>query len=148
MWNSHFLLDKLDKPIFHKNLNVFLLVYPYTHTGNILLINYTPYKNMFNGLYSAIFGTPLMAIVGKTNICWVLFSLTWKTFICPDTVFPPLLNKIPLVRLDVLIKIIQDFFKCYFKNAIRPTSPIFVTMQNWNWNLINCSCSNFACLNI
>ncbi len=90
----------------------FFFVYPYTHVGNMLLIDYIPYKNMFNGSYSAIFWTPLMAIMGKISICWGLFSLTWKTFIHPDTMFPPLLNKIPLVRLDVLIEIIQDFLKC------------------------------------
>jgi hypothetical protein len=60
------------------------------------------------------FGTPLMVVVGKTIICWGLFSLTWKTFIRLDIVFPPLLDTIPLVGLDVMIEIIQDFLKCYF----------------------------------
>jgi hypothetical protein len=54
-----------------------------------------------------------MAVVGKINICWVLFSLTWKILIRLDTVFPHLLNTIPLVGLNVLIEIIQDFLKCY-----------------------------------
>jgi hypothetical protein len=57
---------------------------------------------MFNGPYSAFFWNRLVAIVGKINICWGLFSLTWKTFIHFD-MFPPLLNTIPLVGLDVLI---------------------------------------------
>jgi hypothetical protein len=48
-------------------------------------------------------------------------------------VFPPLLHIIPLVGLDVLIEIIQDFLKCYFWNAVKPSNPIFVTMQIWNW---------------
>ncbi len=50
------------------------------------------------------FWSPLMAFVGRINICWGLFSLTWKIFICLDTVFPPLLNMIPLVGFDVLIE--------------------------------------------
>jgi hypothetical protein len=36
-------------------------------------------------------------------------------------------------------------------NVIIHANPLFVIMRNWNWNkkyLINCSCSNFACLNI
>ncbi len=53
-----------------------------------------------------IFWSLLMAFVGKINICWGLFSLTWKFFICSDIVFPPLLNIIPLVGLSVLIEII------------------------------------------
>jgi hypothetical protein len=52
---------------------------------------------MFNGPYSAIFWGPLMAIVGKINICWGLFSLAWETIIRSDMVFPPLLNTIVLV---------------------------------------------------
>jgi hypothetical protein len=61
------------------------------------------------------FGTPLMAVVGRTITCWGLFSLIWKTFIRLDTVFPPLLNTIPLVGLDVMIEIIQDFFNVIFE---------------------------------
>jgi hypothetical protein len=41
--------------------------------------------------------------MGKISICRGLFSFTWKTFIRFDMVFPPLLNTIPLVGLDVLI---------------------------------------------
>jgi len=55
MQNPHFMLDKLDEPIFHKNLDVFFSAYFYTHVGNTLLIDDTPYKNMFNGPYIAIF---------------------------------------------------------------------------------------------
>jgi hypothetical protein len=49
------LLDNPNKPIFHKNLNVFFSTFPYTHVGNALLINDAPYKSMFNNLYSATF---------------------------------------------------------------------------------------------
>ncbi len=55
MWNLHFLPNKPDKPIFHKNLDIFFSTYPYTHPGNTLFVNNTPHKNMFNGPYSAIF---------------------------------------------------------------------------------------------
>jgi hypothetical protein len=77
-----------------------------------------------------IFLSHLTTFMGRINICWVLFSLTWKIFIHPDTVFPPLLNTIPLIGLNVLIQIIQDFLKCYFWNVVVPTNPLFVIMQN------------------
>jgi len=113
MRNPHFLLDKLDEPIFHKKFDIFFSTYPHTHVSNTLFVDDTPYKSMFNGLYSAIFWSCLMAIMGKINICWGLFSLTWKILIHLDMVFPHLLNTIPLVGLDVLIEIIQEFLKCY-----------------------------------
>jgi hypothetical protein len=49
------LSNKLDKPIFYKNLDVLFFAYPYTHGGNTLFVENTPYKNMFNGPYNAIF---------------------------------------------------------------------------------------------
>jgi hypothetical protein len=55
MRNSHFLPNELDKPIFHKNLDVFFSLYLYTHVGNTLLVDDMPYKNMFNGPYDVIF---------------------------------------------------------------------------------------------
>ncbi len=55
MWNPHFLPNKPDKPIFYKSFDVFFSKYPYIHVGNMLFINNTPYKSMFNGPYRAIF---------------------------------------------------------------------------------------------
>jgi len=55
MQKMHFVLDKPDKPIFHKNLEVFFSIYPYTHTSNMLFIDDMPCKSMFNVPYSAIF---------------------------------------------------------------------------------------------
>jgi len=55
MQNPHFLPNKPDKPNFYKNLNIFFSKYPYSHVGNTLFINDTPFKIMFNGLDSAIF---------------------------------------------------------------------------------------------
>jgi hypothetical protein len=54
MRNPHFMLDQLDEPIFHKNLDVFFSTYFYIHAGN-MFIDDMPYKNMFNGPYIAIF---------------------------------------------------------------------------------------------
>jgi hypothetical protein len=42
MQNPHFLLDKHDKLVFHNNLDVFFSTYPYSHIGNMLLIDNTP----------------------------------------------------------------------------------------------------------
>jgi len=55
MKNPHFLPNKPNKPNFHKNLNVFFSKYPHIHIGNMLFINDTPCKIMFNRPYSAIF---------------------------------------------------------------------------------------------
>jgi hypothetical protein len=75
MWNSHFLPNKPNKPIFDKNLDVFFSTYPYTHVGNKFFVDNMPYKNMFNGQYNAIFLSPFMAIVQRIIIYWGLFSL-------------------------------------------------------------------------
>ncbi len=55
MQNPHFLSNKPDKLIFHKNLYIFFFTFPYTHTCNTLFIDDMPYKNMFNDPYSASF---------------------------------------------------------------------------------------------
>ncbi len=39
MQNLHFLMDKLNKPNFHKNLDIFFSTYPYIHFGNMLFID-------------------------------------------------------------------------------------------------------------
>jgi len=103
MQNPQFLLDKPIKPIFHKNFDVFFSTFLYIHIGNMLLVDDTPYKNMFNSLYNAIFLESFTTFMGRINICWVQFSLIWKIFIRPDIMFPPLLKTIPLVELDLLI---------------------------------------------
>jgi len=140
MCNPHFLLDKPNKPIFHKNLDVFLFIYLYTHIGNTLFVDNMPYKNMFNDSYSAIFLESFDSLHGKDQYLLRFVLLTWKIFIHSNTMFPPLLNTIPLVGLDVLIDIIQQLWKCYLWNVVGPTNPIFVTIWNWNKKyLINCS---------
>jgi hypothetical protein len=54
MQNPHFLLDKPNKPISHKNFDICFSTYPYIHANNTF-VDDTPYKNIFNGPYSAIF---------------------------------------------------------------------------------------------
>ncbi len=63
MQNSHFLPNKLDKPIFHKNFDLFFPMYPYTHGGNPLLID----ENMFNMPYNAIFWSIFYYLHGKNH---------------------------------------------------------------------------------
>jgi hypothetical protein len=53
--NLHSLLDKSNKLIFHKNLDIFVFTFPYIHIGDTLFIDDTPYKSMFNNTYSTIF---------------------------------------------------------------------------------------------
>jgi hypothetical protein len=58
-------LDKLDKPIFHKNIDVFFSTYPYIHVGNMLLVDNMPYESMLNGPYSAIFLESFDSLCGE-----------------------------------------------------------------------------------
>jgi hypothetical protein len=53
--NDHFLLEKLDNPIFHKNLKDFFCLFPSTAFDNTLLVVDMPHKSMFNPLCNAIF---------------------------------------------------------------------------------------------
>jgi hypothetical protein len=69
MQNPHFLLDKPNKPIFDKNFDGFIFTFLYTHIGNMLLVDDTPYKNMFNNSYNAIFLESITAFLGRINIC-------------------------------------------------------------------------------
>jgi hypothetical protein len=77
----------LISPIFIKILTFFSSKYPYNHFGNMLFLDDTPCKIMFNGLYSAIFLEFLTTFMGTTIICWGLF-FTWNLFILLDLVFP------------------------------------------------------------
>jgi hypothetical protein len=85
----------------------------YIHVGNMLFIDNTPYKSVFNGLYGAIFLELFDNVRGEDRYLLGSIFLYLEIFIRPDIVFPPLLNIIPLIGLDVLIQIIQDFLKCY-----------------------------------
>jgi len=53
--NDHFLLEKLDKPIFHKNLKYFFHFFPSTTFENTLLVDDTHHNSMFNPPCNAIF---------------------------------------------------------------------------------------------
>jgi hypothetical protein len=130
MWNPHFLIDELNKSIFHKNLNIFFSIYLHTHANNTLLIDDTPLKACSMAHTVQFFWSCFMTIMRKINICYGLLSFIWKIFFRLDMVFPPLLNTIPLVGLDVLIEIIQDFLKCYLWNIIGPTNPLFVIVRS------------------
>jgi hypothetical protein len=53
--NDHFLPEKLDKLVFHKNLKHFFCLFPSITFEITLLVDNMLHKNMFNPLYSAIF---------------------------------------------------------------------------------------------
>ncbi len=142
MQNAHFLLDKLNKPIFHNNFDFFFFMYPYIHASNTLFIDDTPWcflmihhtrVCLMNCLVSS-FWSLLTMFVRMTIICRKLFSFTWNFFIYLDMVFPHLYNIIPLIGLDVLIAMILENIKCYLWNAIMVVNPHLVTMWNWKWN--------------
>ncbi len=54
-WNDHFLLEKPNKHVFHKNLKDFFHFLPSMPFENTSLVDNTSHKNMFNPPCSAIF---------------------------------------------------------------------------------------------
>jgi len=134
MQNLHFLLDKLDKSIFHKNLNVIFSTFPYTHAGNTLLIDDVPYKIMFNSSYSAIFLESFGGVCGE-NWYFLGFVLPYfenlhsSGYNVPTFVEHNPFGKIKCINPDNL-----GLFKMLFVIVVVFAYPHFVTMQNWNWN--------------
>jgi hypothetical protein len=53
--NEHFIPEKPQKLILHKNPNTFFDVFLGTNYENTLLVDDTPYKNLFNPPFNAIF---------------------------------------------------------------------------------------------
>jgi hypothetical protein len=53
--HSHFLTSNPNKPIFHKNLNIFVFKYHDAYIDNTLLIVNTLYKILLNTPFNAIF---------------------------------------------------------------------------------------------
>jgi len=66
-----------------------------------------------------------MTIMRRISICYGLFSFIWKIFIRLDMVFPPLLNTIPSVRLDVFDQDNPRFSKMLFVKYNRTYQPTF-----------------------
>jgi hypothetical protein len=114
MQNSHFLPNKLDKPIFHKNLDTLFSIYPYTHVGNTLLIDNTPYKNMFNGPYNAIFLDSFDNRCGEDHYLLGFILPYLENLHSFKYGVPTFVEHNPFGGLNVLIKIIHEFLKCYF----------------------------------
>jgi hypothetical protein len=135
MQNSHLLLNKLDKAIFHENLEVFFSMYPYIHTNNTMLIDDTPYKSMLNGSHNSIFLEFFNDLNEEDNYllgdCSLIFRILSFFQICCLHICA---NTINLVALDVLIEMILDNLKFYLWNAIVTVSPHFVIVRNWHWN--------------
>jgi hypothetical protein len=48
-------LPNLNKPIFHKTFDVLLFKYHGTHVSNMLFVDNTPYKSLFNEPFNVIF---------------------------------------------------------------------------------------------
>jgi hypothetical protein len=152
MWISHFLSNKPDKPIFHKNLDVLFFAYLYTHTGNTLLVDNTPYKNMFNGPYNAIFLDSFDGYYGEDHYLLGLvfpylenlhsFRYGVPTLICWTH---------PFGRIKCIDWNNSRLFKMLLWKCSQTFQPNFcnnVKLKLEKKYLINCSSSIFSCLNI
>jgi hypothetical protein len=95
MQNAHFLLKKPSKPTFHKNLDLFFSMYPYTHVGKTLLINETPYKNLFSMPFSAIFLEYFDSVCGEDHYLLGIVLLYLESLHLSKKMFPHLYNTIP-----------------------------------------------------
>jgi hypothetical protein len=125
MQNPHFQPDKLNKPIFHKNLDIFFSTFPYIHVGNMLFIDNAPYKSVFNGLYSAIFLESFDNIRGEDRYLLGSILPYLEIFIRLDMVFPPLLNINPFTRNRCINPDNSRIFKILFVKCSRTYLPTF-----------------------
>jgi hypothetical protein len=67
MQNPHSLPNKPNKTNFHKNYNVFFPKYLYIDVGNMLLVDDTPCKIIFNAPYIGIFLEFFDGLCGHDN---------------------------------------------------------------------------------
>jgi hypothetical protein len=87
-------------------------MYFYIHIGNMLLIDYTPYKSLFNKPFSAIFLESFDNAHGDDH--YLLGTIIpWNLFMSPNMVFLHLYSTIPWVGKNVLNMVILDNTKCY-----------------------------------
>jgi len=67
-------LANLNKPIFQKTFDVLLFKYHGIHVCNMLFVDNTPYKILFNEPFNVIFLQSFDGFIGMIVICLVLFS--------------------------------------------------------------------------
>ncbi len=114
MQNAHFLLDKHNKPTFHKNLDLFFSMYPYTRIGKTLFINNTPYKNLFNRLFSAIFLEYFDNVCGEVHdLLGIVLPYLEFLHLSEYGVSTFVQHNPKLVGLNVLIAMILNNIICY-----------------------------------
>jgi hypothetical protein len=113
MHNPHFLLDKPNKPNFHKNLDVFFSTYPYTHAGDMLFVDNMPYKSMFNDPYSAICLESFNGLHGEDRYLLRSVLPYLENLHSSGYNVPTFVEHNPFGRIRLLINIIQDILKCY-----------------------------------
>jgi hypothetical protein len=137
--------NQLDKPIFHKNLDVFFSTYPYTHAGNMLLIDDNPYKSMFNGLYSAIFLESFDGHCGEDQylLGYVLFYL--ENLHLFEYNVPTFVEHIPFGRIRCIDQDNLGIFKILFVKCNQTYQPTTYLKQKVSYYLF---IFKFSCLNI
>jgi hypothetical protein len=125
MWNLYSLLDNPNKPIFHKNLNVFFSTFPYTHAGNTLLINDAPYKSMFNNLYSATFLESFDGLHGEDQ-CLLGFVLPYLENLDSSRYdVPTFFEHNPFGRIKCIDRNHPRLFKMLFVKCSHTYQPTF-----------------------
>jgi hypothetical protein len=87
-------------------------MYLYNHIANMLFVNYTPYKSLFNQPFYAIFLESFDNAHGDDHYLLGTIPL-WNLFMSLNMVFLHLYNTIPWVGINVLNTMILDNIKCY-----------------------------------
>jgi hypothetical protein len=149
MQNPHFLLDKPNKPIFHKNFDFFFLCF-FTfmlatccswmthHIKTCLIVHIMPF-----------FGSNLWHLWGR--LIFVGFNFPLEIFYSSRYNVPTFVEDNPFGRIKCINLDNLGFFQMLFvkcKYTYQPTFYNRVKLKlKWKY-FINCSSSNFACLNI
>jgi len=106
-WNVvETIVENLEFSSSDKNLNIFFSRFLYIHAGNMLFVNDTPYKSMFNNSYNVTSLELFNCLHGDNQ--YLLGSILPYLEHLHLSIYdvPTLLKTIPLVGLDVLIQII------------------------------------------
>jgi hypothetical protein len=125
MQNLHLLLDKSNKLIFHKNLDIFVSTFPYIHIGNTLLIDDTPYKSIFNSSYSAIFLESFDGIHGEDQNLLGFVLPYLENFHSSIYIVPTFVENNPFCKIRCINLNNIRFFKMLFVKCNCTCQPTF-----------------------
>jgi len=100
-------------------------IYPYIHIGNMLLVDNTPYKNMFNGPYIVIFLDPFDDRHGKDQYFLGFIFPYLENLHLSGYDVPTFVEHNPFGRIKCIDKNNPRFFKMLFVKCSRTCQHAF-----------------------